>query len=190
MQLRAKFAATAIAGGMAMSLAAGMPALASTHVSARPAITGPEVISGTVHGLKALVNNPIIPLRFFGLVKTHSVINLGGGGGPHKGNLKTLKTPRGNLTVKVTAKPTRRQGFNTKTCRFSFAADIPLAVVGGKSTGAFAGASGPGAAQVSFSAKAPRFKTGPHKGQCNPKGKPIAKTAVANFLASLVLTLK
>lgn len=190
MQFRAKLAATAIAGGMAVSLAAGVPALASTHPSASPAVTGPEVISGTVHGVKALVKSPIIPLRFVGLVNTHSSVNLGGGGGPSKGDQKTLKTPRGNLTVKVTAKPTHHQGFNAKTCRFSFALDIPLAVVGGKSTGAFAGASGPGAAQVSFSAKQPRFKSGPHKGQCNPKGKPIAKTAVANFLASLVLTLK
>lgn len=190
MQFRAKLAAMAVAGGMAISLAAGVPAFATTHANASPAVTGPEVISGTVHGVKALVKKPIIPLRLVGLVNTRSVVNLGGGGGPKKGDRKTLTTPRGKLTVKVTAKPTHRTGFNPKTCRFSFAVDIPLAVVGGRSTGAFAGASGPGAAQVSFSAKAPRFKTGPHKGQCNPKGKPIARTAVANFLASLVLTLK
>jgi hypothetical protein len=190
MQLKAKLAATAIAGGMVMSLAAGMPALANTHPSASQAITGPEVISGTVHGKMAFAKKPIIPLRFFGLVRTRSAINLGGGGGPHPGNEKTLKTPRGNLTVRVTAKPTHSRGLNRSTCRFSFALDIPLAVVGGKSTGAFAHASGPGAAQVSFSAKLPRFKSGPNKGQCNPKGKPILKSAVAQFLASLVLTLR
>jgi hypothetical protein len=190
MQLKAKLAASAIAGAMAISLAAGVPALASTHASARPSVTGPEVISGTVHGVRALVKKPIIRLRLFGLVKTRSAVNLGGGGGPKKGDQKTLKTPRGNLTVRVTAKPTHSQDLNFNTCRFSFAVNIPLAVVGGKSTGEFAGASGPGAAQVSFSAKVPRFKSGPKKGHCNPKGKPMAKTAVANFLASLVLTLK
>jgi hypothetical protein len=189
MQFTAKLAAAAMAGGMAISLAAGVPALASTHSSASRAITGPEVISGTLHGKAAFAKKPIIPLRFIGLVKTRSVINLGGGG-PHMGNQKTFRTRAGKLTVKVSAKPTHRQSFNTRTCRLSFTLDIPLATVGGKSTGAFAGASGPGAAQVSFSAKTSRFKSGPNKGQCNPKGKPILKTAVANFLASLVLTLK
>jgi hypothetical protein len=47
----------------------------------------------------------------------------------------------------------------------------------------------PGAAQISFAATAPRFKTGPKKGQCDPNGHPIAKTAVASFLASAVLTI-
>jgi hypothetical protein len=189
MQLKAKLAATAIAGGMAISLAAGVPAVASTHASASRAITGPEVIAGTVHGKIAFAKKPVIPLRLWGLVKTRSSINLGGGG-PHPGKEKTLKTRAGKLTVKVSAKPSQRQKFNTMTCRFSFTVDIPLTVVGAKSTGAFAGASGPGAAQVSISAKSTRFKTGPKKGQCNPKGKPILKTAVAHFLATLVLTLK
>jgi hypothetical protein len=62
-------------------------------------------------------------------------------------------------------------------------------VVGGKSTGKFAGASGPGAVQVAFAETAPRFTSGSKKGQCNPNGKPIAKSAVASFLASLVLTV-
>src|ERR1700751_2186568 len=103
MQLKAKLAATAIAGGMVLSLAAGMPALANTHPSASRAITGPEGISGTVPGKIAFAKKPGIPLRFFGLVTTRSKVNLGGGGGPSKGNQKTLKTPRGNLTVRVTA---------------------------------------------------------------------------------------
>ena len=175
---------------MAISLAAGVPALATTHTSASLIVTGPEVISGTVHGVKALIKKPVIRLRLFGLVNTRSVINLGGGGGPNKGDQKTVKTPRGNLTVRVTAKPTHSQVINLNTCRFSFAVNIPLAVVSSKSTGAFAKASGPGAAQVSFSAKVPRFTSGPKKGHCNPKGKPIARTAVASFLASLVLSLR
>jgi hypothetical protein len=189
MQLRMKLATAAVTGAATVALAAGVPALASSHASGSKSITGPEVIAGAVHGKKALANATIIPLHWRGLVNTHSVINLGGRG-PHKGSVKALRSPAGNLTVKVTSKPHASQVFNTRSCRFTFTQDIPLTIVGSKSTGAFAGASGPGAVQVSFSATGPRFMSGPKKGQCNPNGRPLAKGAVASFLASLVLTLK
>ena len=189
MQLRTKLAAITVGGAASVALVAGGPALASTHSGAGQARSGPEVIAGAVHGAKALVNATVFPLRWQGLVRTHSVIKLGGGG-PHKGSFKTLRSPAGNLTVMVTGKPHGSQSFDPKSCRFTFAQDIPLTVVGSKSSGAFAGASGPAAVQVSFGATAPRFKSGPKKGQCNPKGKPIGKTAVARFLLSAVLTLK
>jgi len=189
MRLRMKLAAVTAAGAASVALAAGVPALASGHASAGTSVTGPEVIAGAVHGKKVLVRSPRIPLRWRGLVVTHSVVTLGGGG-PHKGSVKTFVTPAGNLTLMVTAKPQSRHSFNPKTCRLSFTQDIVVAAVGGKSSGKFAGASGPGAVQVSLAVNAPRFKSGPNKGKCNPKGKPIAKTAVASFLGSLVLTLK
>lgn len=85
----------------------------------------------------------------------------------------------------VVSKPASSQKVSTRTCRFSFRQDIPVRVVGAKSTGAFAGASGPGAAQVTFAATAPRFKSGPKKGQCNPNGKPHTRGASASFLASV-----
>ncbi|MGO8956251.1 MAG: hypothetical protein ACLQFR_02575 [Streptosporangiaceae bacterium] len=121
---------------------------------------------------------------------TASVLKLGGGGGPHKGSFRTLKSPAGNLTVKVSAKPHSSQVTNPKTCQLSFTEDIPVVVVGSWSTGRFAGASGPGAAQIFFAATAPRFKSGPMKGQCNFNGQPNSKGAIASFLASVVLTLK
>jgi hypothetical protein len=189
MQFRLRLASMAVAGAAAAALVAGAPALASSHASTGQAVTGPEVISGTVHGKAALAKTTRIPLQWQGLVATKSVVTLGGGSGPHKGAVKTLTSPAGNLTVTVSSKPTQSQSVNTKTCRFSFAQDIPVSVLGSKSTGAFAGASGPGAVQVQFSATVPRYKSGPHKGQCNPNGNPIAKTPVANFLASLVLTI-
>jgi hypothetical protein len=190
MQLRMKLAAMTVAGAVSIALAAGVPALASSHAAAGKAVTGPEVISGSVHGKAALANAPIIPLQWQGLVTTKSVINLGGGSGPHKGSVKTLTSPAGKLTVKVTSTPTQSQSFNTRTCRFSFTQDIPVTVLGGKSTGAFAGASGPGAAQDYFAATQPRFASGPKKGQCNPNANPITKTAVASFLATAVLTIR
>jgi hypothetical protein len=189
MQIRTKLAAVAAAGLASVTLMAGIPALAASHGAASRAVTGPEVIAGTVNGAKALANAPVIPLKWQGLVNTHSVINLGGGG-PGKGSVKTLKSPAGNLTVMVTAKPTSSQSLNKKTCRISFTQDIVVTILGGKSTKAFAGASGPGAVQIFFTAVAPRFKSGPNKGQCNPNGQPSAKGASATFLASVVLTLK
>jgi hypothetical protein len=189
MQFRIKLAAMAVAGAASVAMVAGAPALASSHASAGQAVTGPEAISGTVHGKAALAKTPRIPLQWQGLVTTKSIVSLGGGGGAHKGAVKTLTSPAGNLTVTVSSKPTKSESFNTKTCQLSFAQDIPVSVLGSKSTGAFAGASGPGAVQVQFAATAPRYKSGPKKGQCNPNGKPIAKTAVANFLASVVLTI-
>jgi hypothetical protein len=187
LKLKVTLRALAAAGGIAAVALAGLPALASTGPAAKP-VTGPEVIAGTVHGKAALANSTIIPLKFAGVVVTSSKVDLGGGGSPHKGATKTLKTPAGNLTVMVTAKPQSTQSLNPKTCRESFAQDIVVSVAGSKSTGAFAGASGPGAVQISFTAIAPRFKSGPNKGKCNPQGQPNPKGAVANFLASVVLT--
>jgi hypothetical protein len=188
MQFRTKVAAVAIVGVTAVVLAAGLPALAASHASASKSVTGPEVIAGTLHGKKALGNT--IPLRWQGLVTTHSVINLGSGSGPHKGSTKTLASPAGKLTVKVTSKPTISQSASAKSCRFSFTEDIPLTVLAGKSTGAFAGASGPAAAQVKFSATAKRFTSGASNGKCDFNGEPIPSTAVSSFVASAVLTLK
>jgi hypothetical protein len=188
MQLRMKLAAMAVAGTATVALG-GVPALASSQASAGQTRTGPEVIAGAVHGKKALLNAPTVPLRLAGVVNTRSAVNLGGRG-PHKGSTKTLRTGAGNLTVMVTSRPQNTHSRNTKTCRFSFATDITLTVVGNKSTGAFAGATGPGAVQVTFAATAPRFTSGPKKGQCNFRGRPKTKGAVASFLGSLVLTVR
>ncbi len=187
MQFRLKLGALALAGGAASLLLAGVPALASTHPG--KSITGPEVLAGTVYGKAALVNAPTIPLQWRGLVYTHSMIHLGGGG-THNGNVKKLPSPAGVLTVRISSKPQSHQSFDMKTCRLTFTEELPVTVVGSMSTGAFAGASGPGAAQVRFTAFTTRYKSGPHKGQCNGNGKPLAKGATASFLASTVLTLK
>ena len=189
LKLKVTLRTLAAAGGIAAVALAGLPALASASTAA-PSVTGPEAITGTVHGKAALANAPVIPLKLAGVVVATSKVNLGGGGSPHKGATKTLKTSEGNLTVMVTAKPQSTQSFNPKTCAESFAQYIVVSVVGGKSTGSFAGASGPGAVQIAFHAIAPRFKSGSHKGQCNPNGQPGPKGAVATFLASVVLTTK
>ena len=74
---------------------------------------------------------------------------LGGQPGRQRRQARTKAASRrslpgpGTSPVKVTSKPHSSQAFNSKTCRFSFTEDIVLTVVGGKSTGAFAGPSGP-----------------------------------------------
>jgi hypothetical protein len=191
LKLKVTLRTLAAAGGIAAVALAGLPALAlASPRAAAPSVTGPEVISGAIHGKAALANAPVIPLKLTGLLVTSSKVNLGGSGSPHKGATKTLKTPEGNLTVMVTAKPQSTQSLNPKTCAESYAQYIVVSVDGAKSTGSFAGASGPGAVQIAFHAIAPRFKSGSHKGQCNPNGQPGAKGAVATFLASVVLTTK
>ncbi len=188
MQLRMKLGVLAMAGASALLLTGG-PALASSH--ATKSVTAPEVIAGAVHGKKALANVTAIPLSWRGLVGTRSVIVLGGGG-VHKTSMKTLQSPAGNLTVRATSKPQARQSFDAKTCLFTQTEDIALVAVGSKSTGAFAGASGPAAVQIYFAEYFPRYKSGPHKGQCNTSNNamPLVRGAVASFLATAVLTVK
>ncbi len=190
MAFTTKLAAIAAAAAAAAALAAGAPALASTSrgSGAITSLTGPEVISGTVHGREALVNHPAIPLHWSGLLFTRSMIRLSGPG-VRKGDVKYLRTPDGRMYVRFTRKPQSRHFFNTRTCKFGYVQDLQLRVLGGRSTGQFAGASGPGAVQIWFSGYLPRHTSGPKKGQCR-NAQPRPRGAKATFLGSLVLTLR
>ena len=190
MALTTKLAATMVAAAATTVLAAGTPALASSHGNgAITSLTGPEVISGTVHGREALLSHPAIPLRWSGLVPTHSVVRLGGPS-IRKGDIKSLSSPAGRLGVVFTRKPQSRHSFNARTCQYGYVEELPLRVLGGRSTRQFAGASGPGAVQVGFSGYLPRYTSGPRKGQCRTNAQPLNRGAKATFLASLVLTLR
>ena len=188
MQLRIKLAALAMAGGTAALVLTAAPALASSHATSN-AVTGPEIAYGAVYGKPATANNPVIPVTWRGLVNAHGVFSTNGPA-PTKGQHHTFTTSAGNLAVVVTAAPTSSQSFNVKACHFSFTTYVVFATLGGKSTGKFAGASGPGAVQVYFAGYGPRYKSGPKKGQCNSSqnAPELAKGAVASFLLSAVLT--
>ena len=183
MQLTVKFGTVVAAGAAALMLAVPA-ALAGTH--AATSVTGPEVLSGSVRGQAALASTPHIPLTLQGVVATTAP---GFVLGHSHSTTHTVKTRAGNLVVQQTGKPTQSHSLNKKTCRVTFTQDLTISVLGSQSTGAFAGASGPGAARVYFSAILPRFTSGPKKGQCNPSGAPKAKGAVADFLADAVLTV-
>jgi hypothetical protein len=179
--------------GVGASTAFASTAFASTAfastVSASTAaktMTGPEVITGSAHGAAALANVTPMPLTMAGVVAT---TDRGFTLGPGGGNTHTLSTPAGKLTVTGIGKQTTTQSLNPTTCYVTYTARQQFNFVAGKSTGKFAGATGPGAYQIYFAAYAPRFTAGKHKGQCNPNGNPSAKGAVATFLAAGVLTV-
>jgi hypothetical protein len=175
------------AAGATLLLAGG--ALAATSTSASTSVTGPEVVSGQVHGKAAIANVTHIPLTLAGIVATTDRGFVLGNGG---GNTHTLTTPAGKLTVRGSGKEAQQQTANAKTCRINFTDRQKFSFVPSLSTGKFAGASGPGAYQITFTAFAPRFTSGKHKGQCNfgNNVQPLTKGAVATFLAAGVLTVK
>ena len=188
MQLKIKLAALAVAGGTAALVLAGTPALASTQ-AASSAVTGPESAYSVIYGKPATANNPIFPVAWRGLVNAHGVFSPTGPT-PSKRQYHTFTTSAGNLTVVVTATPTSSQSFDPKACHFSFTTYVAFAAVGSRSTGKFAGTSGPGAVQVYGAGYVPRYKSGPHKGQCNTSqnAPELVTGAVASFLLSAVLT--
>ena len=183
-KFRTKLGALAVAGGTAVLVLAAVPALASSQASAK-SVTGPEVISGALYGKAAVANNPIVSVTLRGVVNAHGTLSLGSS----TSTKHTVMSSAGKLVVQGTGTQSS-QTANPKTCRFTFTQDVTFTVLGGKSTGAFAGSSGPGAAQVYFAAFQPKYTSGPHKGQCNTNANPLAKGAVASFLASIVLTRK
>jgi hypothetical protein len=176
-------AALMLAGGTAFASPAGPagPAAAKT-------VTGPEAITGSAHGKAAIANVTPIPLTLAGVVAT---TDRGFSLGPGGGNTHTLATAAGKLTVTGFGKTENSQTMNSKTCYFTYTSRQQFKFVPGKSTGKFAGASGPGAYQIFFGAYAPRYTSGKHKGQCDTASNavPLAKGAVATFLATGVLTV-
>jgi hypothetical protein len=169
--------------GAALTLATVGPAFAST---AAKTMTGPEAISGSAHGKAAIANVTPLPLTLAGLVPT---TDHGFSIGPGGGNTHTLATAAGKLTVTGTGKEVDTQSANPKTCYFTYTSRQTFKFIAGKSTGKFAGATGPGAYQIYFAAYAPRFTSGKNKGECNFNANPLAKGAVATFLAAGVLTV-
>lgn len=174
------------AAGAILLVAGGGFAVASA--GAHTPVTGPEVVSGVVHGKAAIASTTHIPLTLTGVVATTDRGFVLGNGG---GNTHTLATAAGKLTVHGSSKQQTTQTMNAKTCRFSYTARQQFTFVPNLSTGKFAGATGPGAYQIHFAAYAPRYTSGKHKGQCNTGSRvaPLPGGAVASFLAAGVITV-
>jgi hypothetical protein len=146
-------------GAGALLLTVALPASASTqgnrgHVNY-------EWIDGFLAGRGALANAPVVPLKLTGAVNTTGRINLGG-----NSSVSPIPTRKGTLTVKH-GNPNPAPQFNYRSCRETQTISTTYKVLGHQSSGVFWGAQGSGHAVVVFSAIAPRYTSGNHKGQCN-----------------------
>lgn len=163
MQLRMKLAAMALAGNAAMLALTGGTAVASTH----PA-TGREVLYGALRN-KAAWNliwekNPKIPVQLRGLVRTRAAV------GHAKTSPYTVRTPVGSLTVRLINRHNSKKLLNN-VCRFEETSTYTFAVVGSKSTGAFAGAAGRGAGRTYAAFNFSRRRNG----TCNYSKRTVSK---------------
>ncbi len=149
----------AAVGAAAIVLAAALPASASTQGADAPG--NYEWLSGYLAGPGAVANAPVVPLQLRGAVNTRGSINLGG-----NGSVGLIPTPKGTLAVQH-GNPSPPPQLNYRTCRETSTISTSYKVLGSQSSGVFRGASGGGHAVVVFSAIAPRYTSGPHKGQCN-----------------------
>lgn len=157
MHLRMKLGAIAVASAASLVLTAG-PALASTHTTT----TGPEVAYGALHNKAAWEQggkqNPKVPVRFRGIVRTHGIVGLGG-----NSRTGTIRTPAGKFAVRFISTRNSQKVVNPRICRLQDMTTVTFAVSGRKSTGRFAGASGHGQANVTFTFNYPRRSNG----KCN-----------------------
>ncbi len=165
-------------------------------------MSGTETITATMAGAtvaKMLNSNSNAPLSFPALVFTGPVdttikgpVSLGGGNG--KNVEHTFVTQAGNLALQHTAKTNGGQptvtGKSGSTCFLTINGGTgTYTVLGSKSTGKFAGATGSGAYAITIAAEANLL---PGKTTCNVNdtGNVVAKGASITFKASGPLTLE
>ncbi len=155
-------------------LAAG-PATAGTWAPVR----GNEYIGGVVYGQPAIDQTPVIPLTFSGLVRTGARFALPASN--HPGAI--IRTRKGDVSARLTGAMSTSSHLYSD-CYLITTQYSALEVTGG--TGAFRGAHGRGHVHLFFAAFVPRYKSGRHKGQCNPNASPTGpQGAEAGLTASI-----
>jgi hypothetical protein len=179
---------------------------ASSSASAKPTATsmsGTETLTGTLTGAaaaKTLNSNSNVALSLSSIVFTGPVVTtitgpVSLGGGNAKTATQTFVTPAGNFTVQHTAKTNGQAqptitGKSGSTCYFTFNGGTGTYVVlGSKSTGKFAGATGSGTYAITF-AGAMDLRAGKTTCSANNTGNVLAKGASLTFKASGPLTVK
>ena len=184
MNLKMRLAALAAAGGLAAIVPAAVPASAAAHSAA---VTGPEVISGTVYGRAPDVLLTHIPVTLHGIVNTRAPgISLE----PQNATTRTFETAAGTLILRNTGKVvTTSTSTNAKTCQSWYRESQPFKVWSGRSTGAFAGAYGPGVVQAYFAVVSARYTSGSDKGKCDLM-RPVNQDTVLRILGTIKLTVK
>ena len=150
--------AGAAIGATAMTLTVALPASAAPGGRRRHVDYGQ---SGFLAGRGALANAPVVPLQLRGAVNTSGSINLGGNSA-----VSPIWTRKGTLTV---------EHGNPNPATAAQLPDVPgnlhdQHLVQGDRPPEYRrllGRRGSGHALVVFSAIAPRYTSGSHKGQCN-----------------------
>jgi hypothetical protein len=172
----------AAAGLAAAGCGSSAPAPAASP-GAGTSRTGTQAFSGSLAGRAALANSPTIPLRLSGLVNTSATVHLGS----TRQNPVTFATPRGNLTVRHTPGTESQKLLSAKTCQFAFGQHSQYTVLGGRSTGAFQGATGSGTAVITFTGTLPK-----KGGRCdtNSSARPSASGLRVSFAAHGPLTVR
>jgi hypothetical protein len=182
----------------AIALAAGLGACSSSGSSASSSSTsakattapmsGTETLTGQVTGAAAAASSTTIPLKLAGVVNTTSSITLNSS----KSTSVVFKTPVGNLAVTHTNSNGTGTVISAAECRAKQVVAVTYTVIGSKSTGKFAGATGSGKVTVIFEADGPKYTSGSKKGQCNQSSnaQPLASGALATFAGAGPLTIK
>ena len=145
--------------------------------------TGTETITGTVTGAAALAGAPAIPLRLAGPVNTTASITLGTK--KTQNTVVTFKTTDGSLAVRHTRTTTGHELLIT--CKIRYVTTATYTVLGGQSTGEFAGATGSGTLTVTLQGSLPALGNG----QCETSStQPTQASAVITFHAAGPLTIR
>jgi hypothetical protein len=173
--------------GVAVIAAAGLAlaACSSSTSSSAGHVSGTETITGHVTGTAAIANAPTIALKLTGPVATTSAITLNGS----SSKIATFRTPAGDLVVSHTRGSNSGRLLSASTCKFvGTTSGVSYTVLGGRSTGKFAGAVGHGTAAIVFGGNLPKTSSG--KCDTSNSAVPTVNTAYATFTARGPLTLK
>jgi hypothetical protein len=160
----AVIAAAALAAAACGSSAPAPAASAGTGTSR----TGTQALAGSLAGPAALASSATIPLRLTGLVNTTASVHLSSA----QRSPVTITTARGKLTVRHTQGSGSQKLLSTKTCKFAFGQHSTYTVLPGKSTGAFAGATGSGTAVITITGTLPK-----RNGRCDTSSTAQPSTA-------------
>jgi len=166
--------------------AAGLGAAAfSSHAAAT---SGTERFSGVLTGAPALASTSTFHLTFSGPVTTTGTVTLGSGGNK-KGDEHTFDTKAGKLVIVLDRDVGNGVATgNPTTCQFTDKIAVPATIVGSKSTGSWAGATGNFTLAALLRATGPRLSNG----KCNTSSsaKPITSTAYSSFAGAGPVTVK
>jgi hypothetical protein len=175
MQLRMRLGAMAAAGSAAALLLAGGSAMASTHAAHSARVTGPEVVRhyGKDSYVDATRRDEPLPVKLWGVVNTHGIIDLGG-----YARTRSIFTPVGRFTLYALSEHIVSKVLSSSLCHLQDTVTDKLVVVGQKSTGVFAGASGYGKVVVRFRFYFPRSPNG----SCDYSGPGLKRGGQISFL--------